>query len=138
MKLMGLDRLILQQEDAERDDVLAAPVGNIAVDRDRAVALHAAELGIALGVQQLVRLETLDAGRLGFRGLFGQIVFLGHLLADGGKLADMSCSNSFSSVRGFDALRGFAALRFSISALHCAITSAADFRSALTSRFFRS
>ena len=45
---------------------------------------------------------------------------------------------SFNSVRGFDALRGLAASRFSISALHCAITSATDLRSALTSRFFRS
>src|SRR6266705_1736443 len=26
MKLMGLDRLILEQEDAQRDDVLAAPI----------------------------------------------------------------------------------------------------------------
>src|SRR5229473_4053401 len=43
MKLMGFDRLILQQEDTQRDDVLAAPVRNIAVDRDRAVALHAAQ-----------------------------------------------------------------------------------------------
>jgi len=46
--------------------------------------------------------------------------------------------NAFDSVRGFDALRGFAASRFSSSALHWAMTSATDFRSALTSRFFRS
>jgi len=58
--------------------------------------------------------------------------------ADSGELPDMSCSNSLSSVRGFDALRGLAASRFSISALHCAIISATDLRSALTSRFFRS
>src|SRR5882724_13546137 len=31
MKLMGLDRLILEQEDAQRNDVLAAPIRNIAV-----------------------------------------------------------------------------------------------------------
>ena len=30
--------------------------------------------------------KSLHAGRIGFRGLFGQIVFLGHLLADRGKL----------------------------------------------------
>ena len=86
MKLMGLDRLILEQEDAQRDDVLAAPIGNIAVDRDRAVALHAAKFGIALGVQQLVRLEAFHAHRICFRGLFGQVVFPGHLLADSGEL----------------------------------------------------
>ena len=52
--------------------------------------------------------------------------------------SDMACSNSFSSVRGFDALRGFEVSRFSISALHCATISAADFRSALASKFFKS
>ena len=86
LKFMGLDRLVLQQKDAERDDILAAPVGNIAIDRDRTIALHAAELGITLGVQQLVRLEALDAGRVCLRGFLGQIVLLGHLLADRGEL----------------------------------------------------
>jgi hypothetical protein len=50
----------------------------------------------------------------------------------------MPCSNSFSSVRGFDALRGFDVSRLSISALHRATISAADFRSAFASRFFKS
>jgi len=34
MKFVGFDRLVLQQENAERDDILATPIGNIAVDRD--------------------------------------------------------------------------------------------------------
>ncbi len=43
----------------------------------------AAELGIALGIQQAcATLKSLDACRICLRGLFRQIVFLGHLLAD--------------------------------------------------------
>ena len=60
------------------------------VDRDRAVALISAELGVTLGVQQLVGPKSLHARRPGLGGLFRQVVFFGHLLADRGKLRGQS------------------------------------------------
>src|ERR1700760_4475981 len=74
VKLVGLDRRVLQQPDAQRHDVVAEPIGNVAVDRDRTVALRPAELGIALAIQQLVRTKPLNAGRLRLRCLLRQIV----------------------------------------------------------------
>src|ERR1700722_12151252 len=118
LKFMGLDRLVLQQKDAERDDVLAAPVGNISVDRDRTVALHAAELCIALGVQKLVRLEALYARRVRLCGFFGQIVLPGHLLAERGELPGdivFEFLQLGARLRGLAGLGGIPLLQFGLA-----------------------
>src|SRR5690242_4548250 len=86
MKFVILQWCILLQEHPEINRFVAAPIGDVALDRDRAIALHAAELGEAFGVQKLVRTKSLDAGRLRFRGLFGEVVFFSHLPADDSKL----------------------------------------------------
>src|SRR6202022_405302 len=67
MKFMVLDRSVLQQPDAQGDDAVAAPVGDIAIYRDRSVALMTAELRVTLVIQQLVRSKSLHISRSCFR-----------------------------------------------------------------------
>src|ERR1700692_4597014 len=66
MKLMVLDRSVLQQPDAQGDDVVAAPVRDIAIDRDGPVSLMSAELCVTLGIQKLVRSKSLHISRFCF------------------------------------------------------------------------
>src|ERR1700730_9447803 len=87
MKFMLLDRSVLQQPDAKCDDAVAAPVGDIAIDRNGSVALMTAELRVTVGIQQPVRSKSLHISRSVFRGLPGEIVLLRHLLADRGEPA---------------------------------------------------
>src|SRR6185437_16644258 len=61
VKLVALDRRLLRQPDAERSDIVAAPIRDIAVDRHGAVALMTAEFGETLRIQQFVRPKALDA-----------------------------------------------------------------------------
>ena len=71
MKLVALHRRILQQPDTQRHDVVAQPVGDIAIDCDRAVSLMPAKFCIALGIQELVGAKSLHARRFCLRGFFG-------------------------------------------------------------------
>jgi len=95
-------------------------------------ALHAAKFGIALA-SAVCALEAFHATNLLSR-LFGQVVFP-HLLRQW--RVDRTCVlDSFTSVRASMPCGALRRRAFQ-SALHWAMTSATDFRSALTSRFFQ-